>query len=486
MSNSGLKTIVVPWRKLRATLPAVALISAGIAFAAPVTPEPGFFAISSDSPAVVVPDTAMTMPAFRAPEWTDPFGMADPEDPAQVSPDGSDPALPPSLGAPFIGSAPGALDSNGVPIRALEAYRAAALVVGAADPSCHIDWALLAAFGRVESNHARFGGNQLDAAGVAQPGIIGIPLDGTNGTARILDSDGGRLDRDGVYDRAVGPMQFIPSTWRSMGVDADRDGVKNPQDMADSATATAVYVCSGPGDLNRRDDLYRAIMRYNASDAYASKVTALAAAYRIGVSVLPAPDLPAASAAPPPLFVAMSTPSPFMVARPTPSPFLNVRAAPAPSVLPTTGQSPAAPLSSAQIPATQPETALTAAAPDPAAAAPEPAVPAPAAPAPEPGAPAPAPVPEPAAPAPAPPAEPAAPVPADPAPAPLPEPAPATTLPDACLPAPTPTVLTTPGSCPPNPCLPEPTPTTPGTPSPTPGILETCTILAPDPAPTTP
>ena len=102
----------------------------------------------------------------------------------------------------------------------------------AADAACHIDWALLTATGRVESNHARFGGNQLDSADVAQPGIIGIALDGMNGTAQIMDTDRGRPDRDTVYDRAVGPMQFIPSTWRVADVDANGDGVKNPRDMA--------------------------------------------------------------------------------------------------------------------------------------------------------------------------------------------------------------------------------------------------------------
>ena len=189
------------------------------------------------------------------------------------------------------------LDSTGIPVRALEAYRRAASLIDSADPACHIDWALLAAIGRVESNHARFGGNQLDSAGVAQPGIIGIPLDGSNGTARITDTDRGLLDRDTTYDRAVGPMQFIPSTWRVAGVDADGDGVKNPQDMADAATATAVYLCSGPGDLSRPDDLRSAIMRYNASDSYVQMVTAIADAYRHGVSALPASDLAPATAA---------------------------------------------------------------------------------------------------------------------------------------------------------------------------------------------
>jgi hypothetical protein len=157
---------------------------------------------------------------------------------------------------------------------------------------------LLAAIGRVESDHARFGGNQLDSAGVAQPGIIGVALDGTNGTARITDTDHGLLDRDTTYDRAVGPMQFIPSTWRVVGVDADGRGVKNPQDMADAAAATAVYLCSGPGDLTRPGDLRAAIWRYNPSDSYVRTVIAIADAYRHGVSALPASDLPAANPAP--------------------------------------------------------------------------------------------------------------------------------------------------------------------------------------------
>ena len=480
MSNSGVTTIVVPWRKLCAMLPAVALIGAGIAFAVPPTPSQDIaaVAVSSDSIAVVVPDTALTMPAVRAPSWTDPFAVAAPQAPAVVSPLGSVPDLTTSEGTPSGSSASAALDSSGVPVRALEAYRAAAVVVDAADPGCHVDWALLAAFGRVESNHARFGGNQLDAAGVAQPGIIGIPLDGMNGTARILDSDGGQLDRDTIYDRAVGPMQFIPSTWRAMGVDADGDGVKNPQDMADSATATAVYVCSGPGDLSRPDDLHAAVMRYNPSDSYANTVTAIAAGYRLGVRSLPAPDLPIGIPAPSTFFVASAEPIHAAPTRAGQTPTGQTRAAQtstaqtptphisAPAPAPAAAAAPAAPA--------EPETAPAAPSPAPAPAAPAPA-PAPAAPAPAPAAPAPA-APAPAAPAPA------APAPAAPAPA-----APVTTLPDPCLPVPAPTAVATPtGTCLPNPCLPDPTLTLAAGTTPAPPVTPTCTIVPPVPAPTTP
>ena len=81
------------------------------------------------------------------------------------------------------------------------------------------------------------------------PGIYGIPLNGSNKTAEILDTDAGQYDNDTTYDRAVGPMQFIPSTWSVVGVDADGDGVRNPQDIDDAALGTAVYLCSGSDDL---------------------------------------------------------------------------------------------------------------------------------------------------------------------------------------------------------------------------------------------
>jgi hypothetical protein len=278
--HRGVRTIALPWRKACATLPAVALIGGGIALAAP-TGDVRSVPVSKASPAIVVPGTALTMPPVPAGEGTQ-------EAPGLVlseatAPDSS--ALVP-------------LDSMGIPARALEAYRRGASLVSAADSACHIDWALPAAIGRVESDHARFGGNQLNSAGVAEPGIIGIRLDGTNGTARITDTDRGRLDRDTSYDRAVGPMQFIPGTWRLVGSDANGDGVKNPQNLDDAATATAVYLCSGPGDLTLPGDLHAAIMRYNPSDSYVRTVTAIADAYRHGVSALPASDLPAANPAP--------------------------------------------------------------------------------------------------------------------------------------------------------------------------------------------
>jgi hypothetical protein len=173
------------------------------------------------------------------------------------------------------------LSRNGIPNAALKAYSRAQQVLAQVDPSCHLPWTLVAAIGRVESNHGRFGGNSLNSQGVAVPGIYGPRLDGVN-TARITDTDAGAFDGDGAFDRAVGPMQFIPGTWRAMGVDGDGDGVRNPQDIDDAAMSTGVYLCSGKTDLSDPSDLNAAILRYNHSQAYVDLVISIAKAYAGG------------------------------------------------------------------------------------------------------------------------------------------------------------------------------------------------------------
>lgn len=86
------------------------------------------------------------------------------------------------------------LSRNGIPNAALKAYSRAQQVMAQADPNCQLPWTLVAAIGRVESNHGRFGGNFLNTNGVATPGIYGPRLDGSN-TARITDSDAGEVRR---------------------------------------------------------------------------------------------------------------------------------------------------------------------------------------------------------------------------------------------------------------------------------------------------
>jgi Transglycosylase SLT domain len=344
MSNHGVhrevRTIALSWRTVCAALPATALIAGGIAMAAPAG-DVKSVPISRSSAAITVPDTALTMPPV-------PGGSGTQEAPGLVL----------SKGTAAGNSSLVALDSSGIPIRALEAYHQAASLVNAADPACHIDWALLGAIGRVESNHGRYGGSQLDSAGVDQPAVYGVPLNGLNGTTLITDTGGNVLDGSGGFARAEGPMQFIPSTWRVVGVDANGDGVKNPQEMADAATSAAVYLCSGKGDLRRPGGLRAAIMRYNPSDAYVRTVTSIADAYRHGVSALPASDLPAASPAPSKAGTANATTENAKPARNRPAPRSSPPAGQKPSVTP-------------QAPATSPPTSP----PPPIPALPLPALP---------------------------------------------------------------------------------------------------------------
>ena len=261
----------VNWRTVAAALPAVALIGSGLALVA-TDGHPSTDVVADSSPLVTVPRTAVQH--LEAPSLPALPELAAPAE-ATATPVAS------AAGLQLTGSA------NGIPAAALAAYRRGAQLVDQADAECNLDWALLAAIGKVESDHGRYGGNGIDTTGTVRPGIYGIPLNGSNDTAVIRDTDGGAYDRDATFDRAVGPMQFIPGTWRSVGVDANGDGRKDPQNLMDAVTGAAVYLCSGPGDLGTESGARTAVLRYNQSDAYADQVLALARAYRGGYAVVP-------------------------------------------------------------------------------------------------------------------------------------------------------------------------------------------------------
>lgn len=191
-------------------------------------------------------------------------------------------AIAPSVPDGTADSVVAGASTSGIPSSALSAYQRGSQIINAADMSCNVPWELLAAIGRVESNHGQYGGNVLGSDGVSQPGIFGPQLNGKNGTQAITDTDGGQLDKDTVYDRAVGPMQFIPSTWSSVKVDADGDGQRNPQDIDDASLASGVYLCSGTDDLGTRAGQEAAVFRYNHSRAYVDLVLRIMEAYSQG------------------------------------------------------------------------------------------------------------------------------------------------------------------------------------------------------------
>jgi hypothetical protein len=184
----------------------------------------------------------------------------------------------------------------GVPAVALAAYQRSAAVIDAADPSCRLDWSLLGAIGQIESDHGRFGGSGLDRHGVARPAIIGPRLDGRHGTSLVRDTDAGRLDGDRRFDRAVGPMQFLPSTWAAVAVDGDDDGRRDVQDIDDASLGSAVYLCADHDDLSTRAGERAAVFRYNHSRAYVAHVLTIAHELRISV-VVPSTELDVRSVA---------------------------------------------------------------------------------------------------------------------------------------------------------------------------------------------
>jgi membrane-bound lytic murein transglycosylase B len=151
----------------------------------------------------------------------------------------------------------------------LDAYRAAAEQMATLAPGCGIRWTAIAGVGRIESNHGRWGDAQLSVRGDIWPRIIGIPLDGNNNTALIPDTDGGVLDGDIIVDRAVGPLQLIPSTWTVVARDGNQDSVEDPNNVFDAALSAAAYLCrAAPNGLRGDPELQAAFFSYNHSEAY--------------------------------------------------------------------------------------------------------------------------------------------------------------------------------------------------------------------------
>jgi membrane-bound lytic murein transglycosylase B len=186
----------------------------------------------------------------------------------------------PTTGAP---AATGDTEA-GVPATVLDAYKKAADELGSSKPGCNLPWQLLAAIGKVESGQAR--GGRVDAEGTTFSPILGPVLDG-NGFASIRDTDGGLYDDDSTYDRAVGPMQFIPSTWAWAGRDGNGDGKKDPNNIYDAALAAGHYLCRMDWDLSRQADLHSAILSYNNSQDYLHTVLTWLEYYRKGTHSIP-------------------------------------------------------------------------------------------------------------------------------------------------------------------------------------------------------
>ncbi|MEV7339757.1 lytic murein transglycosylase [Streptomyces sp. NPDC093544] len=190
------------------------------------------------------------------------------------------PAPTPTIGTPATtGEA-----EAGIPATVLDAYKQAAASLSASKPGCNLPWELLAAIGKVESGQAR-GGN-VDSEGTTITPILGPVLNG-NGFANISDTDDGAYDGDSTHDRAVGPMQFIPSTWEWAGKDGNDDGKKDPNNIYDAALAAGNYLCRFSWDLSDQSNLDSAILSYNNSTEYLNTVLSWLEYYRKGTHEVP-------------------------------------------------------------------------------------------------------------------------------------------------------------------------------------------------------
>lgn len=118
------------------------------------------------------------------------------------------------------------------------------LYVSAAN-SCNMPWQILAAVGRVETNH------------------------GTSNAAGVKSGEN--------FAGAKGPMQFMQPTWDKYGLDANRDGEADIYNQIDSVYSAASYLCANGAGAT--DGIDNALWHYNHSDAYVSYVKETAASY---------------------------------------------------------------------------------------------------------------------------------------------------------------------------------------------------------------
>ncbi|MFE9407872.1 lytic transglycosylase domain-containing protein [Streptomyces sp. NPDC006704] len=206
--------------------------------------------------------------------------------PPLISPQDSQSAQspPPPQDSPGAAVSDPVWDQEGIPATVLAAYQQAQRALSRTMPGCHLPWQLLAALGKVESGHA--GGGRVDAHGTTLTPILGPVLNGA-GFAHIADTDHGTLDGDDHYDRAVGPMQFIPSTWATWAQDGNGDGRKDPNNVFDAALAAGVYLCADARNLAVPADLKRAVLSYNHSADYLRTVLSWLDFYRRGTHTVP-------------------------------------------------------------------------------------------------------------------------------------------------------------------------------------------------------
>lgn len=244
----------------------VVAVTAGVATRSQGTPR-----------AWTVPAPATVAAAPMDPAPMDPAEAAAPPEPGQLTP----PAVSarPQASAAWVASVGAA---TGIGSVALAAYADATLALAGDQPSCRLGWTTLAAIGGIESGHGTYGGAELREDGRPTIPIVGPALDGRPGFAAIPAApDATAWHGDPVWDHAIGPLQFLPSTWRRWGADADGDGAADPNDTDDAALAAGRYLCAAGADLTAAPAWRAAVLTYNHSEAYVSEVLTAANGYAV-------------------------------------------------------------------------------------------------------------------------------------------------------------------------------------------------------------
>lgn len=255
-------------RRLRRGATTTAVAAAAVAaLSASQGPGSPLIASEDDQPAAGATPSDDNAASGNSPYFTDLPPLNTPDKPGT------------SVDLPVTGSA-----ESGIPASILAAYKKTQQTVAGTDAACRLPWQLLAAIGKVESGQAR--GGRVDAQGTTLSPILGPALNG-QGFALIKDTDNGAYDGDSTHDRAVGPMQFIPSTWETWGQDGNGDGRKDPNNIHDAALAAGRYLCAGSGDLSLAADLDRAVLSYNHSDEYLRTVRSWFEYYKRGTHEVP-------------------------------------------------------------------------------------------------------------------------------------------------------------------------------------------------------
>jgi len=170
------------------------------------------------------------------------------------------------------------IDRLRIRVVTVDAYVRAAATMNDQPAECAIDWASIGGVSRVESHHGTYLGRSVLASGDLDSPLLGLLLGGA-GVATVRDTDGGALDGNSEFDRALGPMQFLPRTWRVFEVDGDGDGDTDPQNMYDATATAAAYLCN-LGQTKRTADFGQRLLGYNNSSAYVTKVMSSASELR--------------------------------------------------------------------------------------------------------------------------------------------------------------------------------------------------------------